>query len=65
MMTIGDTKQEHFTRPKEEYDRLLVVARAAVAVADDSVPVPYKGYEVGRETFEKMAEALAAVEDLL
>ena len=48
-----------------DFVALLRVARAGNAMIEDVVPVPYKGYEVGRETFEKFVEALKEVEHLL
>jgi hypothetical protein len=70
MMTIGDTKQEHFTRPKEEYDRLIAVARAAkAAYVDGVVRVTHihgeNFYMVPDKSMDKILSALAAVEDLL
>ena len=49
----------------DERSALLRVARAGNVMIEDVVPVPYKGYEVGRETFEKFVEALKEVEHLL
>ena len=65
MMTIGDVKQEHFTRPKEDYDKLLRVARAA------EIAWPYmfedipKKLNSKRSKYEKLYEALKEVEHLL
>lgn len=56
-MTIGDVKQEHFTRPKEDYDSLLLVARRAKVIFDAFPPL--------WRILPNLAEALKEVEHLL
>ena len=54
---LGDLLAEHHA--------LLRVARAGNEMIEDVVPVPYKGYEVGREAFEKFVEAIKDAGHLL
>ncbi len=48
----------------DDVAKLERIAQAADTMVEDVVPVPYKGYEVERETFEKFVEALKDAEGL-